>query len=1438
MRAVLPLFFFVLGTLTLFAQPANDNCSGAVSLPFSSTCVTNVFSNIGATASNIGSGNNPNCFNGGTTQRDVWFTFTTPANTRQATITVKGVGNGPNAVAIKNPQIAVYRGTCGGLSQIECFSAPNGSSEAKLEALNLTPNVTYYVRVNDYAATATPNSGDFNICVQPYVPAINLGQASTSTSCSGTLYDSGGPNGNYGILENYNFSICPTDPHACIEINLEEYDIEPALFGFFGDLLTFHAGNSPTAPIIAQVEGQDNGTGFKIQASTPCILVHFESDFLANYAGFKLTWQCSSTPCNNHSIDNPTSIGSLPFLESASTCESASTFSDSPCASDDFLNGPEYVYTYNAPGNTCIAVNLTGAAEGTGIVILDGNPNSDSTNCVARNTTGNIKAANLLKAGTYYIVVANATGCTPFNISVEETTCAISPALVNALCNPLNGCVRLDGLPSVFDFEHGFQDMQIVKDVNNGCWLGYGVEPNFYWFTIQAQADGRFGFILNSANPDTLSDLDFNVWGPFTQDQVCGNPQQTIDYIRTHQPIRSSWSPTSGPTGLTDVHPFLGYPITDNYDCGRDASDAGADGDDYVSTIKTKKGEVYVVLINDWEDLIGDDGVSIDWSPSDPPVLEQLPAEVLAGDTAVCRGDSVQILIKSPISTIKWLNDTQTLSCTDCPNPVAKPLQTTTYRALVEAVCYKDTISVTVQVFGLDAGPDITVCRGEKFEFIAGEEFPNGTYSWTVPANIELSCTDCPNPIISAPNPGTYPLIVTLTAPGCTSKDTVNIIVRAETAPVFTIQDDMAVCAGTTVDLGAAATAGVSYSWTSRPAGFTSTESNPQVTPTQTTTYILRATNTSCPLATVDSVTVTVYQKPNIQTLADTTICQESPLQLSSSIAESGVTYEWVGPDTIVNPARPNTLAYPTVSGTYILTASRGDGACVVMDTVNVNVKPIDIEIQTEDTVQLCRGNSIGAKLNIVPAGSSVIFASTNGLFRDTITTDSITLSPDRQTTYIATVNANGCSRYDTLTVIVDSLPSNLAIMPGDTSVCQGSLVLLTSEIYEPKDFPNIDFMWVPSNGQQTPDSLYNMVISADTTTRYYRITTSGVCVDSAYADITVKPIPQIEIIPADTTVCAGQSVRLTTKSTPSDLEKPKWDPMTGLSCVECFQTTATVFASSNYSFKAEKDGCPGSASATIRVLPSPVVQLNPKNTICLGESIQLNFASTPGASYRWTSSTNPNFSSTNPLLVVSPTQTTTYTLQAQTSSCALPNRDITITVLPIPSATIQGDTLICDDEEFTLTAKGNAPSGVAETFIWTNVQTNQTYSGSPVTIDFSDSIEVALIYSFGGCISDIVSIKAIKLNCAIQIPNAFTPNGDGKNDYFNIITGGSVEILEFKVFNRWGQLVYNNSNPAQGWDGKQNGRDAPSDVYVYYVRVRYLNGEEEVKRGNVTLIR
>ena len=88
-----------------------------------------------------------------------------------------------------------------------------------------------------------------------------------------------------------------------------------------------------------------------------------------------------------------------------------------------------------------------------------------------------------------------------------------------------------------------------------------------------------------------------------------------------------------------------------------------------------------------------------------------------------------------------------------------------------------------------------------------------------------------------------------------------------------------------------------------------------------------------------------------------------------------------------------------------------------------------------------------------------------------------------------------------------------------------------------------------------------------------------------------------------------------------------------------------------------------------------------------------------------------------------------------------------------------------------------------------------------------------------------------------IGIPNVFTPNNDGLNDVFQILhNGANIEVNTFKVFNRWGQVVFD-ARDNDGWDGRQNGNDSPSDVYVYVLQFE-VDGVPYERSGDLTLLR
>ena len=106
-----------------------------------------------------------------------------------------------------------------------------------------------------------------------------------------------------------------------------------------------------------------------------------------------------------------------------------------------------------------------------------------------------------------------------------------------------------------------------------------------------------------------------------------------------------------------------------------------------------------------------------------------------------------------------------------------------------------------------------------------------------------------------------------------------------------------------------------------------------------------------------------------------------------------------------------------------------------------------------------------------------------------------------------------------------------------------------------------------------------------------------------------------------------------------------------------------------------------------------------------------------------------------------------------------------------------------------------------------------------------------------GGCPDTVCKLISIKLIPVIDVPNAFSPNGDGQNDFL-FAYGQDVTQLVFRVFNRWGEKVFESTDINVGWDGTYKGVDQEMEAYAWTLSATFTNGESISKQGNVTLLR
>jgi gliding motility-associated-like protein len=236
-----------------------------------------------------------------------------------------------------------------------------------------------------------------------------------------------------------------------------------------------------------------------------------------------------------------------------------------------------------------------------------------------------------------------------------------------------------------------------------------------------------------------------------------------------------------------------------------------------------------------------------------------------------------------------------------------------------------------------------------------------------------------------------------------------------------------------------------------------------------------------------------------------------------------------------------------------------------------------------------------------------------------------------------------------------------------------------------------------------------------------------------------------------------------------------------------------------------------------------------PDVEVCAGSAVLLQ-ASARG-NFSWQPAeglSNPN--DITPL--ASPAQDVVYVLTAEAEGC-IAEDTVSVRVLPIPVAAVEpADTTIAPGEAVAFLASAGF------SYSWSPAAgLSCSDCPNPLTMPEATTAYILTVLNAEGCAaSDTVWVNVNELACLLAAPNAFTPNGDGINDFFKPLSLRENE-LRFSIYNRWGQRVYEHSPGTAGWDGNFQGQPAPSDVY-FFVAAAQLCGQEQVLRGDVSLLR
>ena len=417
-----------------------------------------------------------------------------------------------------------------------------------------------------------------------------------------------------------------------------------------------------------------------------------------------------------------------------------------------------------------------------------------------------------------------------------------------------------------------------------------------------------------------------------------------------------------------------------------------------------------------------------------------------------------------------------------------------------------------------------------------------------------------------------------------------------------------------------------------------------------------------------------------------------------------------------------------------------------------------------------------------------------------------------------------GC--MDTLekrVTILDKPPVNLAFK--DTLICVNDEVALIAG-------STGNFTWTPDENMSNNNSA-SPVVSPRTTTTYFVDLDDNGCLNRDSVKVRVTDRVFLQAM-NDTTICQGDTIQLTLSS---DAFAYAWNNPEQLSNPAIANPYAVTDAKTVYEVTARIGGCSAKDQVIVTTIPYPIADAGRDTVICYEGVAQLTGAAN-GTSVVW--SPTPGLSDANALdPIVRPSKTTAYVLSAfDTKGCPKPGSDtVVVTVLPPIRPFAGRDTAIIVGQPLPFNASG----GVG--YEWSpSIGLSATNIADPVGLYLSPSEGIRyqlMVFNEANCAdSAYVTVKVFATGPTVFVPNAFTPNGDGKNDRIKPIAVGMQRIEYFQVYNRWGQLVFQTYKNEQGWDGSIGGQMQRSDSFIWMVKAIDYNGKAYFKKGTLTLIR
>ncbi|WMN12697.1 FG-GAP-like repeat-containing protein [Marivirga salinae] len=803
-------------------------------------------------------------------------------------------------------------------------------------------------------------------------------------------------------------------------------------------------------------------------------------------------------------------------------------------------------------------------------------------------------------------------------------------------------------------------------------------------------------------------------------------------------------------------------------------------------------------LIND-EGCIGKDTVLL--------FTDDLPNKIATRNFSLCFGDTLSYTLPNNYDSIRWESDQLGLitSNTNEINYLFNENDTLLITKVNDKGCsVTDTVAVTINplpTIGLLS--EKRVCEGEITEIsidgtwdsIEWRSANNGLIDVNV-NSIEFLVTADDSIFVSVED-----------SFGCVNSDTLLLIKKD--LPLFDLGNDTTLCTFESILLETSS--GFSkVEWESVKLGIIEEEDwflNYEVLQTDTLIATAFAFN-GCTYT--DSIIVNAINLPQFSLGNDQSICIGDSVNISLDGSPDSVNWYM---DGALLDKHNNTIQLLPKSSTTIVSEFFNSNKCVNTDTLLVTIKTLP-NLNLADTINVCEGEM--TTISIDENFQSIQWYSENeGL----IASDQIEISMEIKQSdliWVEVEDTNTCFNSDSIRVIKNDLPE-FSLGP-DQQICEGNIVQL--EIDNPADSIN----WFNNLGEQLLDTsaILNFEVNQNQTWWAEQWNASS-CVFSDTVQITNIPLPDFDA--GDSIlICEEAEVQLNTEGI-NDNWTFAWSPAAFLSDASIANPIANPEEDTWFFLEVQNaEGCVYTDSVFVGLDQPLILDAGEDRTICLDDFTELGGAPTADGSnftyqYEWSpaeSLDDPNVA--NP--IANPSETTTFQLIAWAGNCKADTAEVTVSVQFPPEITLTADTTIGAGDAIQVLASGGSfyqwkpERGLSDATIANPIASPSRTTS--YTVEVLDSL---------GCISE--KEMTIFVENQLFIPNLFTPNNDGQNDFFKVY-GAGIKQIEFKVFTRGGKLLYSTNSVeeayGEGWDGKYNGNPVESGVYVWSIKGEYFD--------------